>query len=286
MRTATETLPEDIMMVDAEGNNPIAGDPLPGEEDESLAPPEPDEPRAKDEPWKAELAELRKDLRQSREEAREARQALQTWMQQGNGNGSRRDEPPPEPEPDIDLVEAISSGDKKQAQKAIKQLGFYDAEDVERMVEQRVNGARGAATRDAELVAAYPDLSDEGSELYAATARHYKALSEDGISGPRLLELAANSAAAEMGVRRVTHRGGRTETRRGGDDFDDETQAERDRRVAAQSGPRGDHRRASITGDDELSPMQRKFARIFGVSESAYMKRAKRGLQFGGMGAH
>ncbi|MCC7235591.1 MAG: hypothetical protein IT163_09830 [Bryobacterales bacterium] len=234
----------------------------------------------KPEPWEAAVADLRKDVQSERERRIAAEAKLETWMQ--TERSPKAKEPPPEDEEEVDLVDAISSGDKSQARKALKQLGFIPADEVETIVSQRIQGARQAATTEVALVDAYPDLQNEKSEHYAETAKALRELEQRGITGDMALDLAADRAAARLGI--VRKGKGQSAGRRAverDDEGSPETESERMERIGAQSGG-GRSPRSSTLNDDDLSPAQKLIAKKFGVSEDAYRKRAKRGVSISG----
>lgn len=272
------------------------GEPLPGEDVENAAPKEPEKKEAPAEPeWKKELSDVRKsferELKNEREARKEAEHEAREWHARATSGKGKEEAGPAEP---LDLVDALSSGDDKQVRQALKQRGFVPADEIEALVERKVHGARGAATREAQLVGDYPDLKDEDSELYKATAQAYKELDKAGVKGDMLLDLAADRAAARLGIQRGTATAKsrrrsdddepepRRRARERDDEGEPETEAERVERVAAQSGVRS-KARASTVRDDDLTIEQKMIARKFGISEDAYRKRAARGVSISGI---
>lgn len=303
------------------------GEAQPGEEAEGFTPEEPaagkegkegkDGKPAKDkgddEPTAAELRRERDSERARRIDAEKDRDL---WADQVRSGRGRREEPKPEPvveEADVDLVEALSSGDKKLAAKAIKQLGYVSKEEVAEMVRtgvrEGVTTARQELTVEQSLVNEYPDLNDDGSEMVGVMRDHYARLEKRGLKGDTLLEAAANAAAADLGIVRESVAGkGRRRTgeepaprarerhdadeRR--DNYDDdrrparrrsddrETEEEREERISAQSRPRGQRGTREREAEDDLNPVQRSIAAKLGVSVERYKARARAGVSLSG----
>lgn len=154
------------------------------------------------------IKELRRELNELRKSQEEMARTAEYWRgkAEGKGAGSAKsgsaaasdDEDDDAVKLDEDLVDAISSNDAKRISKALKSMGFVRAKDVERTIQ----ATRGAMTREAALLREYPDLGDEKSELYEATARHYRDLIADDPAlskSPSTLRMAAKLAKAELG---------------------------------------------------------------------------------------
>ncbi len=274
----------DEQFIDPEfGSRELAPQELPGVDFENApASPPAEEKPAKPEPWEAAVADLKKDVREERERRIAAEAKLETWME-GERTARTKPEQPAEEEEPVDLVDAISSNDKNLTRKALKQLGFVPADEVETIVSQRIQGARQAATTELALVDAYPDLKNETSPHYNATAKALRELEAQGITGDIALDLAADRAAARLGIVRkgATKPSGRRATERS-DDSQFESDDERMERIGAQSGAGRAPRSSALTDDDELSMTQRTIAKKFGISEAAYRKRARRGVSISG----
>lgn len=240
--------------------------------------PNDDAKQSQPDPRDQEIRELRKQLRASAKRIRELEESERAWAERARRLSA--EEKPHEEEAaadeDLDVIEALTSDGAKGLDKILRKLGYARVEDVEQRIEQ----TRAHMTRDAKLIARYPDLADENSDFFRATAQRYQelvknpALRDSGM----LLELAAELAEGDLALRRRQARGGR--------DFgldDDESEEERVERVRAQAGSRGRRAAEQTPDDDELTPLQKRIAARFGISEDAYRKRARQGVQISGL---
>jgi hypothetical protein len=206
------------------------------------------------------------------ERVREAEQNAQYWHGQAR-NAPQQREPKKAEEPkklSEDPVEAISSGDPERMRKVFRELGFVEASEVDR----RVNEKAGSVVSEQQMYTDYPELRDAGSPFFKATATEYQRLARDPAmaKSPSLMSVAAELAAMKTG-----------RTKPG------ESEAERAVRVDRQSGDRGRKPASRGTGgeSEELTAGQRSVIAKFQaagapLTDESYSARAKKGVQMGG----
>ncbi|MBM3744175.1 MAG: hypothetical protein FJW34_00085 [Acidobacteria bacterium] len=238
-----------------------------------------------------ELKELRRQIRGERKRIRELEESERAWAERARGRGDAGQTPPAkadatEEEPELDVIEALTSEGVKGLDKVLKKLGYARVEELDAKIEK----TRTQLTKDARLLGRFPDLGDENSDFFKATARRYEGLSQNpGIKDSgMLMELAAELAEGDLGLRRASKDDRRRQRDADLDDEEDrddgqETEADRVRRVQAQAGSRGRGSAREGADDDELTPLQKRIAARFGITEEAYRKRAKSGVQMSGL---
>lgn len=249
------------------------------------------EKKSEEDPRDRDLKNLRREARRQTARIRELEDSERHWAEAARSGRGAEAEPPeksaPVEETEIDLIGAITDGGVKGLEGVLKQLGYVKEADVQ----DRIERTRGQITNDARLLAKFPDLGDEESEFFAATARRYerlkanKAIRESGMLMELAAELAEKDVADGDGRKRS---GARRRPEAEPDDEDperDEGEAEDERvdRVRAQAGSRGARPARESPASDELSPLQRRIAKKFEISEDAYKKRAKAGVRMSGL---
>lgn len=149
------------------------------------------------------------------------------------------------------------------------------SERLETLVDGKINKAQRAMLADAEILQKYPDLQKADSPLAQRTKEIYREIMTEDRSTPKAtaLKLAARTAAAEL----------------------KETRESREERIARQSGGRDGGRSGGYDGgddDDDLTPVQKRILAGFNadggitVSEEAYRKRAKAGVNVSSKGGY
>jgi hypothetical protein len=207
-------------------------------------------------------------------------QAVQYWHGQAKGAKQPADDkqPPAEAEDTTDLLDLIGTKGAKGLDDYLKAKGFVKGSDVA----AAVNTKAQEISREAGVVGRFPELKDQNSEMFKATARHFAELEAEGIKGTRATEVATAMAYAELlEAGKITPRGKKAAEPNAGGTDDDQRESDRLRRVRAQEGDNG--RRTGGGGggkDDELDPVQKRMVEAFGITEEAYKKRAKEGVQF------
>jgi hypothetical protein len=236
----------------------------------------------KDDPLKG----ITRELKQMRKQLEEARSESRYWYEEAKkahtapqAEAAEDDDKPLS----VDLVDAISSGDRKAIKQALKELGMVEAGEVE----ARIQAARGQIESNATLLAQYPDLGDNSSEMFALTREIYQELAEGSSDSPQqILQKAAKQAARHLDIQPR----GRKPARQAEDEDEDaeEREQERVRRVARQSG--GGRRGAPVRDRDpeELSASQNSIIERFRavgarLTAEGYRKRASEGIRMAGV---
>ncbi len=265
-----------------------------GEPEAQAAPLSDDKPPAKPKD-DDELTTLRRQLRDEQRSRREFQKAAEHWahMAQASPKPAAPAAPTPEPEPKItvDLVDALTNGDHKGVRQALREMGFVSQEEVNRTIAE----TRAQITRETQILQQYPELANEGSEFFKRTGQVYNELASDPSlkNSPRLVEMAARIAKAELGTgddTRTTRRRTAREPEPEPDEADfEELEEERAARISRQTGDRG---RAPARRDqdqpEELSAMQKTIVRKLQeagapIDEEKYRNRATRGVRMGGL---
>jgi len=251
------------------------------------------EPPAKPVKGKDDLAELRKQLKDQETRIGELSASERYWADQARGRvpagddpGEPAEDPDPEPEPDEtpdEFLDRLSKEGAGAIAKVLDKKGYVRKQDVAKVAEQVarqiVEKERGKLGADAKLIGQFPELRDEKSELFQATATIYRELIADdpGLkSSPATLFMAARAAKAELATKaKAAHR----DDGEPGDYREDREETRR-RRIEAQNGDTGRGRSTPYEGDHEdLGPAQREVIDLFsrfGVDERSYREqRAK-----------
>ncbi len=261
------------------------------EQVDEIAEPEADAPAEKPEakaeaPATVDIAEfkrLQKELKEARKARHESDETARYWAER-----SRDDAPAPkvEAEPDageIDIVNELTANGTKGLESVLAKLGYAKKADIE----SRISATRSEITDQATLLRKYPDLEDDSSPFFKATAAVYNSLKTDPhmAKSSRLIEIAARTAKAEMPQTR--RRAAEPEDDDGADPrYDNEDEEDSHvSRVARQSGDRG--RRETRSAPEELTTLQKKMVAKFAavganITEESYAKRAQSGIRMGG----
>jgi hypothetical protein len=265
------------------------------------------------------LRETRRALKESRLANKQVNETAQFWMNEARRTAAPGGRKEKEEEPDVkisvDLVEAVSSGNAADIRKAMKEMGFVSQKEMDAAINQARSEVTTQSGRDAQLYNDYPDLADDKSEMFKATARIYNELAADDpmlAKSGSLAKIAAALADKELGRkngdrdrdrdddrprRRATSRRADPdleiddEDREDPDEREDREDREKERvaRVGRQSGDRG--RRATGRGErdnDTLDATQKTIvaklkAAGADISEEGYRKRALAGVRMSGM---
>jgi hypothetical protein len=171
---------------------------------------------------------------------------------------------------DADVLEAITTKGVKGLDEILAKRGYARQADVDAKVEARA----GQLAAEQTLYAEYPELKDQKSDFFKEVAAEYGALIKDGVPQARAMQMAAKTVELSMireGKRETPKQ--KTEREKG------ERETERRARIAAQTGDRGGRVAAGAAEeDDELTDEQKHIAAQFGITEEAYQKRAKEGV--------
>lgn len=173
-------------------------------------------------------------------------------------------------------LEAVSKG-PKAIEALIRKQGYVNAEQVAdiaaKVARRTVDVERGKISTDNRLMTAFPDLADNKSELFRATAEEYQelvAFDPSAQKSPATLFAAAKAAKARLAAAKPAKQ-----------DEDDEygyDRAESDRRsrVAAQDGTRGGRQSRGDEPDDTLGPQAKAIAKMMGVSDAEFLAEKKK----------
>ena len=238
---------------------------------------------------KAELARMERELG-------EARASERFWADRarGNGNGHPQQAAPAEEEDPIETddllpkppavtgtsdvdeaifhdpdkwLEAISKGPRAiQALVAKATEGYVNAQQVAeiaaKVARRTVDVERGKISTDSQLMTKFPELADNKSALFRATAEEFQeliAFDPQAKKSPATLFAAAKAAKSRLAMEARSKKDD-------GDDGDEYDRVETDRRarVAAQDNRPG---RAPLEDpDDSLGPQAKQIAKMMGIT--------------------
>jgi hypothetical protein len=237
-------------------------------------------------------------------ETTEAKQSERFWADRARGNGNGHAAPPqiveeedpietadllPKPkkisgdagvdeaifnDPDK-WLEAIAKG-PRAIEALVRKQGYVTAEEVAEIAakvsRRTVDVERGKITTDSRLMNAFPDLADNKSELFKATAEEYQeliAFDPSAQKSPATLFAAAKAAKARLAA---------AAPKRGDDDYEDNydrVETSRRRRVDAQDGSRVG-RAARDDDSDTMGPQARQIAKMMGITEDEFKAEKKK----------
>ena len=210
--------------------------------------------------------------------------AAEFWQEKASAKpakGEPKPEPKPEEEPEVDMLELITVGGPKAFDKYMKACGYVSRAEVE----QAVNSKAAQFSKEQEISARYPDLKDNKSDFFKATAIHYGDLVKQGVPETIAMEVAAEKAELE-GIRTGKVKTPAQKT--------DEEKAEKERvrleRIKAQAGDKPGRQPEAADDDEDLTPEQKRIAIKMlageGVTDEQaiekYRVRAKKGVMMGG----
>ena len=186
---------------------------------------------------------------------------MRYWHGQAKQGTQTKAEPAAEEEDKTDLLDLIATKGAKGLKDFMAKSGFVSAADVD----ARVNERAGQMLRESKLVEEFPDLSDKETPFFKATAKEYNALVKLGVpKGVAMEQAAKNARLAEL------------ETGGGeGHKAPKDPEAERLRRVKAQSGDKG--RKGNVSGDDpdRVTELEKDVCEAMGIDPAKYKARQK-----------
>lgn len=216
----------------------------------------------------AQIAELTQRANQAQQSAEEAGRAAEYWKNKASTSAPT---PPParqaDLDDDIDPLEVLTQG-ASGFDKLAEKRGFVKKADVEKLIDRKAT----AIQTEQQLLKEYPQLGDQKSEFFSATAMIYAQLVKDGVPEGRAMAIAAR----ETELLHIKEGKIKTPAQQAED-----RKAEMRARAAAQDGPHG-HRATAETENDELNSDQMRIALSMGITPEAYMARAKSGVQIRG----
>jgi hypothetical protein len=270
------------------GATPFEGDETPAQSATAAPPVKP----------KDETADLRKRLEGLEAQNKELIASERYWADKARadsaGAGEEGDEdeaPPAEPlteEKPEEFIERLTTQGASAIEAELRKRGFIRKEDVEplarKVAREIVNAERGKLTSDAKLVRDFPELQDQNSPLFQATAQIYhQAIQDDPnmMNSPTTLQMAARVAKAELAAK---NKGGKPQGESEPSDYRDDRESERRRRVSAQQGERGVSGTPFEDQEEPLGPEAQRIIRSFGrfgVTEENYRRRRARDRRTG-----
>jgi len=154
-----------------------------------------------------------REIAEKNRQIEELNQSALHWYNKAKGVTTGKDdgddEPakaakPAKPEPDEDdepekFVNKLATVGSKAIDEYMAKRGYLPAKAIEDIIEARVDAKIGSATSHAQLIAKYPDLEDESSELFKETQKDYQemvSLDKSLAKSPAAIRIAVKSAAA------------------------------------------------------------------------------------------
>lgn len=208
--------------------------------------------------------ELQQEIERLKAESSEKDSAIRYWHEQAKGAGKPADKPASDEPDDEDLLDIVAKKGAAGLKEVLKKHGFVDASEVEKRIEKRAV----VISTENELAAKYPELKDQKSEFFKATAAHYADLVKEGTPHHVAMKQAARMAALdgyESGKRETTAQ-----------------KEEREARARAQAGATNRRSAEPEEGNDELDDEQKRICEALGVDPEKYKERAKAGVRVSG----
>lgn len=227
-------------------------------------------------------------LRRERDEARESERYWANAARSGNG---RQAEPQAQEDDGPDASEFLDPDEDKGAIEgdtpeklidefaasgvaALSKRGFITAKDAQkiavdtalRVTQEMIGRERQKIGTDQQIMGEFPELKDQNSDLFKATAKIYQravAMDPNARKTPAVLMLAAEAARESLK---------RTAPARGDDDYErgDRGEREEDRRARAAAQDSRSNGKQHVDDMDMLGPEAKEVARLMGVSEKEF----------------
>jgi len=137
------------------------------------------------------------------------------------------------------------------------------ADTAARVSREFIGRERQKMGSDTKILADFPELKDQNSDLYKETAKHYQeavAMDPNAVKSPVALYLAAKTARATLKAKAAPRR----------DDDDDRPEPESDRRARANSQDGRAKGRAEVEDDDMLGSEARSIVKSMGITEAEF----------------
>jgi len=259
------------------------------EPDEVLSdePPNPDVP-AKGQGKDDYVPLTRTEAESLRRERDEARESERYWSAHARGNGQQQQQAA-EPEADDAsefYAEETASNDEDTPEKlvddfaatgvkALQKRGFITAADAQklaadtalRVTREMIGRERQKMGSDTKILADFPELKDQTSDLWKETAKHYKEavdMDPNAAKTPAALYLAAKTARAIIAAKAKVHHAPKD------DDDDDTPEPESDRRARANSQDGRAKGRAEVEDDDMLGSEAKAIIKMMGITDAEF----------------
>lgn len=209
----------------------------------------------------AEAKTLAAEVKALKAQVAEKDDAVRYWHGEAK-KGAKAEPKADEPDEDekIDLLDVIGTKGTKGLTAVLRKAGFVSAAEVDQKVEQRT----AQVVRESKLVQEFPELSDDKSEFFKATAVEFGKLQRDGMPKAIAMEQAARN------VRLAEYEAGTATPAAKTKD----PEAERQRRIKAQGGDRGT-RRSGTEDSDALSDDQKTILAGMRVSEKDFREQTQ-----------
>jgi hypothetical protein len=234
----------------------------------------------------AEFKRVQRELKAERTSRKESDATARYWAEKARSAPEKAQAAEKEDDlSDVDLVEQITTHGAKGLDTVLRRLGYAKTSEVR----AEIGSTRAQITSEATLMAQYPELADDQSPLFHATASIYNSLKGDPEfkgAGSKLIAMAARTAKAELKLKGGDGRGNRRGAPVDELDPDDEAFEEdeetpeqaRAARTARQAGDRG---RRATGGAPTLSPGEKAMVAKFKaagaeITEEGYLRRANR----------
>ena len=226
------------------------------------------------------LKTLRDEIASLKGTVAEHQRNAQFWYEKAAKGAAVEPKPKAEPEqaePEVDLLDLITTQGAKGLTAYLKKQGLVTRTESERYAENLVNTKAAQLSAEQELRGEYPELGNEKSDFFLATATHYGELKKQGVPEVTAMRLAAKSAELD-GIRAGTIK---TPAQKRSDQ-----EAERRTRAAAGAGDRGGRTPQGAEDDDTLSADDmaavRNLAEALEIpvedAQKRYVARAKAGV--------
>lgn len=221
-------------------------------------------------PTAAELQAIREENEALKSQVNQHQETARYWADKAKNGG--------EPKPaaaaaaegeDEDLLELITTKGAKGLEAFMAKRGFVKASDVD----ARVNTKAGQIAKEQELFTRYPELGDKSTPFFIRTAEVYGQLKERGVDQTVAMEMAAEKTELEF----IRSGKRKTPAQQSDDDKAAREQARLDR-ISAQAGDRDNRGAADAGDDDKLTDEQKRICKAMGITEEAFIARAKKGV--------
>jgi hypothetical protein len=238
-------------------------------------PPQPAAPPAQPaQPAQPDVSALQREIDDLKRQNGEFQRTAEFWHEKATAKPAaapRAAEPAADPDDDVDLLEVLTTKGVSGLKQVLAKSGFVSREEAASMV----NTKAAQIAKEAELLSAYPDLKKADSEFFKTTAQHYGQLKAAGVPEAMAMELAAEKTQLEF------LRSGKAKTpAQKAEESKAQREADRLARIAAQAGDRGAPPPSDDGEDDDtLTDYEKHICAQMGISEEAFIKRAKSGVQ-------
>jgi len=224
------------------------------------------------------VAALQRQIDELRATAQENQRAAQFWADKARTGvkDAGVKEAAADADADVDLLELITTKGAKGLDDLMAKRGYVRGDDVDR----RVNVKAAQIAEESALRTEYPDLDNQDSDFFKATAREFGALKDRGLPASEAMR-----SAAERTYLRFLREGKVKTPQQAAEGAKAQRDADRAARAAAGAGDRGG-RAAQGADDDTLSDDDMAGVKFLAESleipmdeaQTRYLARAKGGV--------